>query len=151
MSYGVYKIKFSISTNQLNDDYDRLSDVDKERVSEMNTESFFDWEESGEYNCILITTPFEVNKYLKILNSNLIDCQLIDVSLDILKSKINIINEIKDKVKGNNLIKYEFFVDDLNQWVKENLDIDIILDRISEVGLDNLSEIEKEFLNTYNI
>jgi hypothetical protein len=151
MSYGVYKIEFSISTNQLNDDYDRLSDVDKERVSEMNTESFFDWEEGGKYNCILITTPSEVNKYLEILNSNLINCQLIDVSLDILKSKINIINEIKDKVKGNNLVKYEFFVDDLNQWIKENLDIDIILDRISEVGLDNLSEIEKEFLSTYNI
>lgn len=31
----------------------------------------------------------------------------------------------------------------------ENLDIDIVLDRISEVGIDNLSQIEKDFLKNY--
>jgi hypothetical protein len=49
-----------------------------------------------------------------------------------------------------NSIKWSFFIDDLNEWIINNLDIDIVLDRISEVGIDSLTEIEKEFLKTYN-
>jgi hypothetical protein len=49
-------------------------------------------------------------------------------------------------------MKFSFFVDDLNDWIYNNLDIDTILDRISQVGLDSLSKIEKQFLNNnYNV
>ena len=37
-----------------------------------------------------------------------------------------------------------FFVDDLNDWIYNNLDIDTILDRINLVGIDSLTKIEKE-------
>jgi len=32
-----------------------------------------------------------------------------------------------------------------------NLDIDMVLDRISEVGIDFLKSVEKEFLKNYQI
>jgi len=59
---------------------------------------------------------------------------------------------IENKVEAINSTKYLFFVDDLDDWIYNNLDIDTILDRISQVGLDSLTKIEKEFLNNnYNL
>ena len=50
-----------------------------------------------------------------------------------------------------NQVKYTFFVEDVDEWIYNNLDIDTVLDRISEVGsVDSLTKIEKEFLETYH-
>jgi hypothetical protein len=42
-------------------------------------------------------------------------------------------------------------MDDLKDWIYKNLDIDGVLDRITEVGLNNLSSIEKEFLKNFHL
>ena len=66
----VYKIKFNKSSFELNDDYERLSDYEKDIISELNTESFFDYEdELDNYVCFVITTPTELDRYLKILRN----------------------------------------------------------------------------------
>jgi hypothetical protein len=39
----------------------------------------------------------------------------------------------------------------INYWTMENIDIDIVLDRISQVGMNNLKEVEKDFLKNYKI
>jgi hypothetical protein len=149
MSNSIFKMKFKNSANQLNDYYDRLSDLDKERISELNTESFFDWEEEGGYNCVLITTNSEINEYSKILSENFIYFDLDDISIDILRFN-HVYNDIKSKIKKDNIIKYDLFLEDLNKWIFENLEIDLVLDRISEVGMNSLSDIEKEFLKLYS-
>ena len=60
----VYKIKFDESSFELNDDYERLSDYEKDIISELNTESFFDYEdELDNYVCFVITKPTELYKY----------------------------------------------------------------------------------------
>jgi hypothetical protein len=33
--------------------------------------------------------------------------------------------------------------------IADNLNIDIVLDKISETGMDSLNELEKEFLKNY--
>ena len=41
----------------------------------------------------------------------------------------------------------------MNQWINKNkskLDIDEILDKINQVGIENLTKEELEFLNNYN-
>lgn len=56
-----------------------------------------------------------------------------------------------DDVKMNNLPKKE--LSDIEKIVKKNkkkFDIDEILDKISKVGLENLTEDEKKFLKNYN-
>ena len=40
-------------------------------------------------------------------------------------------------------------MDDLDEWIYDNLDIDIVLDRISDVGMESLKKVEKEFLKNY--
>ena len=43
MSSRVYKLKFSKPSYQLNDDYDRLSDIEKEKISDMEADAFLIW------------------------------------------------------------------------------------------------------------
>lgn len=146
----VYKIKFNKSSFELNDDYERLSDYEKDIISELNTESFFDYEnEIGNYVCYVITIPTELDRYLKILRNNLIEYEYFDLSKPVLKNEINL-ELLEDKLDSNNYFKYDFFMDDLESWIYDNLEIDIVLDRITEVGMDSLKDVEKNFLKNYN-
>ena len=38
----------------------------------------------------------------------------------------------------------------IESWIYDNLEIDIVLDRITEVGMDSLKDVEKNFLKNYN-
>jgi hypothetical protein len=137
----------------LNEDYDRLSEHEKERISDLDCESFFDYEDhSDKYVCYMISKSTEIEKYSKILVKNLIMHELIDLSDGILKLKIDLEQELKPLLGTINSIKYSFFIDDLNEWILQNLDIDKVLDRISELGdIKKLSDIEKEFLKNYQL
>ena len=148
MSLHVYKLKFSKSSYELNDDYERLSDIEKEKISNMEADSFFDIDEDDKYTFYIIVNPIELKAYLSVLNENLIHYDINDISDDILKGKLEI--DIKN-INPLNSLKYSFFMDDLDDWIYENLDIDTVLDIISSVGIKSLRKIEKEFLNNYNI
>jgi hypothetical protein len=146
----VYKIKFNKSSFELNDDYERLSDYEKDIISELNTESFFDYEdELDNYICFVITTPTELDRYLKILRNNLIENECSDLSKPVLKNEINL-ELLEGKLDSNNYFKYDFFMDDLESWIYDNLEIDIVLDRITEVGMNSLKDVEKNFLKNYS-
>jgi|LauGreDrversion4_2_1035121.scaffolds.fasta_scaffold326249_3 hypothetical protein len=149
MSSRVYKLKFSKPSYQLNDDYDRLSDIEKEKISDMEADAFFDMDEDDKYTFFIIVKPMELKAYLSVLNENFIPYDINDVSDDILRGNLDVEAEIT-QVNPLNSLRYSFFVDDLNDWLYENLDIDIILDRISSIGIDSLRKVEKEFLNNYN-
>lgn len=151
MLSNVYKLKFYKSSFDLNDDYEKLSEHEKERISELNAETYFDYDGNDNcYICYVITSPTEIEGYLKILRNNLIQCECYNLSEDVLKQKINIEVELKPILSISNRVKYSFFVDDVNNWIYENLDIDTVLDRISEVGsIERLTDIEQEFLKNY--
>lgn len=149
MNISIYKISFFQSTFDLNEEYDRLSDIDKERISEIDAEGFFDFEEGGRYISYIITSPIQIKKYLSILVDNLISFEYDDISEDVLKFKIDLIQSLNGKVSQTDSIKFSFFQDDVERWIIQNLDIDMILDRISEVGMDSLTTTEKYFLENY--
>ena len=137
----------------MNEDYDLLSETEQEKISSLETESFFDYEnKKGEYVCYLICNAIEIKKYSDILNNNLITHQISDLTEDVLKFKISLEEELKPLLNTINSIKYSFFIDDLNDWILNHLEIDNILDRINEVGsIDKLSQIEKEFLKNFQL
>ena len=149
MSSHIYKIKFSKPSYQLNDDYDRLSEIEKEKISNIEAEAFFDMDEDDKYTFFIIVNPIELKAYLSVLNENFIPYDINDVSDDILKGKLDVESQII-QVNPLNSLRYSFFVDDLNDWLYDNLDMDIVLDRISSIGMDSLRKVEKEFLNNYN-
>jgi hypothetical protein len=147
----VYKVRYSKSSLELNDDYDNLSDFEKEQISELDAEGFFDYEDNSIYCCYVISTPVEVVKYSKILTNNLIQHEYLDLSQEILNNKVDIELELEDKLDEKNLFKYDFFLDDLEHWIYNNLEIDIVLDRITDVGINSLRQVEKDFLKHYSI
>ena len=65
--------------------------------------------------------------------------------------KINLELELKPQLSTTNSIKYSFFIDDVNEWVYNNLEIDIVLDRITDVGINSLRQVEKDFLKHYSV
>jgi hypothetical protein len=149
---SVFKIKFDKNSDFLNDDYERLAEYEKEVISNIEVESFFDYDDDDDkYNCILITTHIEIEKYISILNNNIIKYELKDLSKSILKGKIDIGDLLKDKYLPTSQIKFNIFMEGINYWTMENIDIDTILDRILEVGMNNLKEVEKDFLKNYKI
>jgi hypothetical protein len=147
----VYKIRYSKSSLELNDDYDNLSDYEKEQISELDAEGFLDYEDNNIYCCYVISTSVEVVKYSKILTNNLIQHEYLDLSQEILNNKIDIEIELEHKLDEKNLFKYDFFLDDLEHWIYNNLEIDIVLDRITDVGINSLKQVEKDFLKHYSI
>ena len=87
MMKRVYKVRYSKSSLELNEDYDNLSDFEKEQISELDAEGFFDYEDNSIYCCYVISTPVEVVKYSKILTNNLIQHEYLDLSQEILNNK----------------------------------------------------------------
>jgi hypothetical protein len=150
MNKSIYKLSFSLSSFQLNDEYEKLSDYEKERISELDADSFFDYEENDKYICFIITTPEEMKKYISILSNNLIWVEPVDISLDVLSFKIDLIDDLGSKISPLSSIKFSFFIDDVEDWILDNLEIDMVLDRISDVGIKNLKQVEKDFLNNFN-
>lgn len=153
MQNRVYKFRFQQSSFDLNEDYDRLSDHEKEKISDMDCESFFDYEDYNDrYVCYFIAKSAEVDKYSQILTKNLIIHEMIDITEEIIKFRIDLEQELKPLLSTVNSIKYSFFIDDINDWILENLDIDIVLDRISELGdITKLTDVEKEFLKNFQL
>jgi|TARA_R110000782_G_scaffold108447_1_gene197018 hypothetical protein len=147
---GVYKIKFYKSSEKLNRQYDSLSILDRETISELGADSFFDYENKNKnYTCYLIVDSVELKKYTTILTNNLIEHKCTNISDDIIKGRIDIRADIDDKISESNYYKYDFFVCDVDSWIVDNLSIDIVLDKISETGLDSLNELEENFLKKY--
>jgi len=148
----VFKIKFYKSTGELEDLYDYFSELDKEKLNELDTESYFDYDDlDGNYILLLISSSIDLDKYIKIIRDNNLKVDYLDISNDILKFKYNLESDLFYLISDENEIKFDFFIHDLNNWMLENLDIDDVLDRISEIGIDNLGKIEKEFLENYKI
>jgi hypothetical protein len=93
----------------------------------------------------------------KVLNADIIEDGFVssymicsEKILDLLKSifyKYEVTFSVQDITK---LFLYgQVDVDDIyfQNYLQENLDIDTILDKISEVGIDSLSDLDKDILN----
>lgn len=151
MTCYIYKIVFNQNIEELNNQYDRLSDYEQERISELDAFTYFDYMENDKYFFYVATLPMELNKYVDILKNNLISFDYYDITNDVLLGNIDLATELSNKINKDNLIKWDFFIQDINSWIMENLDIDMVLDKILQVGIDNLTDIEKTFLKNYKL
>ena len=147
----VYKIQFTKNSYDLNVEYDKLSEHEKESISSMLPESYFEFNNDCEHYLIYIMLkPLDAKRYTKILENNLINHSIIDISKDLLNG-MDFEKELKKYVNGLNRFRWNNFNKKINEWILINLDIDIILDRISNVGIDGLNKIEKKFLDNYKV
>ena len=151
MSVQLYKIIFDKNSLELNDDYDRLSEYEKEVISSMSVDAFFDYDNLYDlYTCFLITDEHTIRSYISILKNNFVKHEIINISKDAILNHFNFEKELENLLDPTSRIKFNIFIDSVNDWIFEHLDIDIVLDRINEVGgIQNLRQIEKKFLKNY--
>ena len=149
MKKHVYRIQFNRSSFDLNDDYDTFSEQDKNAISDMLPGGYFEYNNfQGKYTLYIIIKPVEADKYSNILDQNLIAHSIRDISEDLLNG-MDLNALLLPFVGALNLDRYRSFKAKLEKWTMSNLDIDRILDRINEVGMPNISKLEKKFLDEY--
>lgn len=142
------KIDFHKSAEDLADLYTYLSDSDKLKIQMVESKSTFDYiDNHNNYNCILLIELHEINSYKKVLDNNLISYICTDITKSVIDNDLDIEKYLRKYVNGSNIIEYNIFIKDVNEWIINNLELDGILDRINEKGIDNLREIDKKFLN----
>ena len=93
----------------------------------------------------------EINEYISILKQNSIAHRILDISDEILRGEVEIDDHLMLNANRFNKTKVLKFIDKKNEWIYDNLDIDTVLDRISDVGMEALRHIEKKFLENYHI
>lgn len=145
----VYKIAFNKSSFELDKDYERFSEQEKLAISSMNPDSFFDFNDKERYTLYLIFSPLDIEKYSRILDNNLIEHTSEDVSERILENKLCVETSLKPFVNALNRFRWNTYKAKLDQWIYDNLDMDLVLDRIGQCGMDNLRPVEKKFLRNY--
>ena len=147
----VYKIQFTKNSYDLNVEYDKLSEHEKEAISSMLPDSYFEFNNDCEHYVIYIMlNPLDAKRYTKILDNNLINHSIIDISKYLLNG-MDFEKELKPFVNGLNRFRWINFNKKITEWITSNLDIDIVLDRINNVGVEGLNKIEKKFLDNYKI
>lgn len=137
-SLFVYKISFKNT-------YQIISNSDLERISNLDIESSFDYRIDDSFYFYVITSKIEIEKYLKILNRNLIDYTFEDLSELIIKNEYDF-NYLQKFITEENSFIYDIFIDDLNNWIYSNLDLDTVLDIISFKGITSLRSVDRKFL-----
>lgn len=148
--FNIYQIKFTKSSFDLDKDYERLSEHEKVEIASMIPESFFDFNDNETiYRLYLIFSPIQIERYSKILDNNLIDHTISNLSESILENKICFDSELRPFVNALNRFKWNTFKVKVDDWVYENLDMDLVLDRIGQCGMDGLRPVEKKFLRNY--
>jgi hypothetical protein len=145
----VYKIVFNKSSFELDKDYERFSEQEKVTISSMNPDSFFDFNDKERYTLYLIFSPLDIEKYSKILDNNLIEHTSEDVSEKVLENKLCVESSLKPFVNALNRFRWNTYKAKLDQWIYDNLDMDLVLDRIGQCGMDGLRPVEKKFLRNF--
>jgi len=151
MKKRVYRIHFIKSSFDLNEDYDSFPEQDRNTISDMLPSGYFEYNNyEGKYTLFIILKPTEAERYSSILDDNLVAHSITDISEDILNG-VDLNSALIPFVGSLNIQRYKSFKTKLEKWIMSNLDIDHILDRINEVGMSNISKLEKKFLDDYHI
>lgn len=113
----------------------------------MDVISSFDYDDlDKKYVCYLLTSQTEIISYRNILDNNLISYICEDISRNVIDNQINLEKDLIQFLNSINYLSYEMFVEEINDWIYDNLELDMILDRINQFGINSLRPIDKYFL-----
>jgi hypothetical protein len=145
----IYHINFSRTIDLVVWEYTIMNETERTNLTQLHFETSFDYEDNlGFYNMIVISDSNEMDKYIKILENNMIFHHCRDISNTILKNQYDV-ERIRERVKPSLMKIYESFMEKIDNWVIENTDLDTVLDLINENGIENLRESDKKFLENY--
>ena len=135
----------SIGSNQC---YDAIDYYEMSRLVNIEIRASIEcYCDSKVYHYIILENT-EKEIYENILETNNILYICRDITEDSLNNlNLDILFFINHNLDSENHLNYQIFKDEYLSWIYENLSIDIILDRINLYGMENLRDIEYEFLD----
>ena len=149
--HQVFKITFSQNSYELNNEYSKLSEHEKETIANILPDGYFEFNDKSEqYILFLIISKENLDRYAKILDDNFIQFKLKNISKTLLNG-LDLQEQIKDYINPLNRYRFNTFKVKLEEWITSHLEIDIILDRINQVGINNLTNLERKFLDNYKV
>lgn len=162
----IYRVTFFEDLVSLDIKFDDFSDDDLDIIDELDAIGYYDFiNDLGNYNNYLIASESDMKSYIRIIEKNGIKIKVDDFTNKILKMEYS----IKDNIppfRSDDDIDYifdedeyldygreelwEFFEIELENFILNNLNINAVLDRINDVGINNLTSVEKKYLDNYN-
>jgi predicted restriction endonuclease len=134
MSLRLIRFDYPLTQDELNESLlYKLTEEELNWSLKIDTEIPTDSESSDSVWDIFLIDDENLNTIETILNKYKIDYESKDISDELFDSNIN-----------------KFFRVEIDNFLLDNWEIDTVLDRISEVSIDNISPVEKYYLQIYN-
>ena len=127
----VYRIDTNLTKEEAEDIYKNLTIDEIEDLESFDMKAY-DIEINGSMSSFVITTRDVLARIILFLRNNEIDFDYEDISDEILIGQMS--------------FKDEDFQKDIDNFIKENITVDCILDKINQFGIDCLSEVDRNFL-----
>jgi hypothetical protein len=128
---NVYKISSNLTESENDKIYNNLSRENKKKISELNevilNNDVFD--EFGHMTSYMVCEKDVIDFIVDLFHENEVKYKIEDITKLFLYGQV----KIEDK--------------DFQDFLKENLDIDTILDKINEIGIESLSDLDKQILS----
>jgi hypothetical protein len=129
---NVYKISTNLTESETYKIYTSFSIEDKKKISDFN--------DGGVLNSDILDEFGHMTSYM------ICDKEVIDFIVNLFhKNKVNYKVEDITKLFLYGQVKIED--KDFQNFLKENIDIDTILDKINEIGINSLTDLDKEILS----
>jgi hypothetical protein len=147
MKKRLYLFEFHRSLLDVSIDYTNLSDVDKEKLINFDIYTSFDYDDKIHgYNNYILSSKSEIEKFKELLYNNAIPYICKDISDHIIRNRYDLAEKMKKYVNKSNKMIYNSFFKKINEWIGNNLDLDIVLDIINEKGIKHLRQIDIDYL-----
>jgi len=133
MSLRLIRFDYLITQDELNENFlYKLNEEELNWALKIETELPSISKSEGDIFDVFLVDEINLKSIKKLLDKYDIEYVTSDVSTDV----------------PNNIS--ESFRKEIDEFILDNLTIDTILDRISEVGIDNISPVEKYYLELFN-
>ena len=133
MSLRLIRFDYLVTQEELNENFlYKLNEEELNWALKIETEIPNISKSEGDVFDIFLVDDINLNLIKKLLDKYDIEYVISDVSSDV----------------PNNIS--ESFRNEIDEFMLDNLSLDTILDRISEVGIDNINTIEKYYLEIFN-
>ena len=148
MNQEIFKLSFVFEPSLLSEYYSTLSEIQKSKVSNLDITASFYYQSYNIQIGYLIISQLEMEIYKKVLDDNYIPYICEEISQKVLNNKTNLEIELENYINFYNSIDYDILIYEVNQWLRQRLTLDSILDRISEFGIETLRPIDREILRS---
>ena len=129
-----YRIDTNLTKEQSEKIVDSLTPIEVERLDSYKLKAY-DMEVNGKLSSFIITSRSIFTRLVLFLRQKEIEFQYEEITDDVLNGDIH--------------FKGTLFESDVEDFIKENLTVDHVLDKINKFGIESLTEFDRNILESH--